>query len=308
MTGYSLNSTLLPHRSEAKLMPSRLYGVHAAVFAGAWDADGAERAVSGAMNAGFDVIEVPVFEPTRIDVRGTASLLEQAGLKATCSLGLPFSADLSSLDENVSRRGIDYLCAAVDVAVGIGSDIVTGVTYGAFGRHEGPLALAGRRASLRGLKRVALYAADRGVSIGLECVNRYESNLLNTAEQALEYLNELASPNVFVHLDSYHVNIEEASPVEAILRCGDKLGYVHVGENHRGALGTGQIDLQLWAGALEKIDYRGIVTFESFSSTIVDSDLSNTLAVWRDTWTDSAHIASDARRTLADTFSLATGS
>lgn len=95
----------------------------------------------------------------------------------------------------------------------------------------------GRANAVSAVRRVARRAADEGVTLGLEVVNRYESNLLNTAEQAVAFLSEVNEPNVKVHLDSYHMNIEERSLRQAVLACGDELGYVHVGESHRGERG-----------------------------------------------------------------------
>ena len=85
-------------------------------------------------------------------------------------------------------------------------------------------------------------AKNMGIIIGLEPVNRYESNLINTASQAMDFIKLSESDNLFIHLDSYHMNIEEASYNESISDCGDKLGYFHIGENHRGYLGTGHIN------------------------------------------------------------------
>ena len=282
-------------------------GIHAAVFVGGWDATSAAHAIRSASAAGYDLIEVPVFTPHDIDVEGTARLLNEAHLAATCSLGLPRDSDISSPDESIARRGVEYLRAAVEVAAGIGSDYVGGVTYGALGRHDAPLPRAGRDASLRGVREVASFAADHGVRLGLECVNRYESNLINTAEQALAYLDELDHSNVVIHLDSYHANIEEADVAAAIVACGDRLGYVHIGENHRGELGKGQIDLTAWADGLERISYGGVITFESFSSAIVDRNLSHTLAIWRDTWTDPHEVARNSRRRLVEAFTADRG-
>ena len=126
-------------------------------------------------------------------------------------------------------------------------------------------------------------------------VNRYETNVLNTAAQASTFVDEIGEPNVKVHLDSYHANIEEESLRRAVLTCGDRLGYVHVGESHRGALGTGTVDfVQLFWG-LAEIGYEGPITFESFSSRVASPDLSNTLCVWRDLWDDGETLARDAR-------------
>ena len=108
-----------------------------------------------------------------------------------------------------------------------------------------------------------------GVTLGLEICNRYETNVVNTARDCLRLADDIGADNVVIHLDTYHMNIEENDFVTPVRDCGDRLGYVHIGENHRGYLGSGHIDFAAFFGALAEIDYRGPLTFESFSSAVV---------------------------------------
>jgi len=130
-------------------------------------------------------------------------------------------------------------------------------------------------------------------------VNRYESNQLNTAAQALEMLDKVNAPNVVVHLDTYHMNIEEDDLVRPVHDVGDRLGYVHIGENHRGYLGSGHLDLTGFFHALADIHYTGPITFESFSSAVVSPTLSSDLAIWRNLWDDGDDLARHARSHIA---------
>jgi D-psicose/D-tagatose/L-ribulose 3-epimerase len=139
-------------------------------------------------------------------------------------------------------------------------------------------------------------AAQSGVEIVLEIVNRFESNLLNTTAQGLKFLRETGRDDVFLHLDTFHMNIEEADPAGAIRLAGDKLTYFHIGENYRGYLGTGTIDFDAIFGALAEIDYDRDIVFESFSRAIVDEGLSLACGIWRDTWTDNDPLAAHAKR------------
>ena len=123
---------------------------------------------------------------------------------------------------------------------------------------------------------------------------RYETNIINTGKEALQFLDDINRPNAFVHLDTYHMNIEEDGMEAAVLECGDRLGYVHIGESHRGYLGSGNVDFDTFFAALKKINYSGPIAFESFSSAVVDPALSNTLCVWRNLWSDSDDLASHA--------------
>jgi len=171
-----------------------------------------------------------------------------------------------------------------------------GVLYSALGKYSGPSSPRARANAARVLRELADAASDKGITLALEYVNRYETNLLNTARDTRAFIAEdMGDPkNVFVHLDSYHAHIEENSMREAVLACGDRLGYVHIGECHRGYLGQGSCDLPGLFRALRDVDYNGPITFESFSSAVVSDDLSNTLAVWRNLWDDSDDLASHA--------------
>jgi hypothetical protein len=101
-----------------------------------------------------------------------------------------------------------------------------------------------------------------GAALGLEAVNHYESNVINTCAQAAQVIKDVGAGNVVVHLDVYHANIEENSIAQAVADCGDHLGYVHVGESHRGYLGTGSADLDGLFQALRQAGYSGTVTFQ----------------------------------------------
>lgn len=109
-------------------------------------------------------------------------------------------------------------------------------------------------------------------------------------------LADINRDNVLVHLDTYHMNIEEVSMAAAVATCGDKLGYVHLGESHRGYMGTGSVDFTGLFRALHDVGYEGPITFESFSSAVVSPDLSNNLCVWRNLWSDSSDLAQHAQK------------
>jgi hypothetical protein len=109
-------------------------------------------------------------------------------------------------------------------------------------------------------------------------------------------MDEVDEPNVVVHADAYHMNIEENDFRTPILAAGDRLGYVHLGENHRGYMGQGHVDFPELFRALVEVGYEGTITFESFSSAVVDEDLSRTLRIWRNVWTDGMDLARSARR------------
>lgn len=282
-------------------------GIHALVWVGGWTEPEARYAIEQTASAGYDLIEIPVLDPASVDAGMTRGLLEEHGLEATCSLGLRFDADVSSSDAEIARRGEDLLDGALAVARGVGSTYLGGVLYSALGKYAAPLTERGRHNCVSALRRLAQKAADAGITLGLEIVNRYETNVVNTTEQALVLLDEIGADNVVVHLDTYHMNIEEPDFATPVRQAGARLGYVHVGENHRGYLGTGTVDFPAFFTALAGHGYDGVVTFESFSSAVVNPQLSSSLAVWRNLWSDGPDLARHAREFVVAGLSAAGG-
>ena len=270
-------------------------GVHALVWVGGWSPEQCEYAVASSAAAGYDLIEIPAFDPSTIDVASTRAALDRHGLKISLSLGLDHDTDINSEDLSCVERGRETLFAALDLARGLEAIYLGGVIFGALGRYTAPTTERARANSAAVIRDLAIDAKAAGIDIGLEFVNRYESNLLNTTQQTLDYIDLVGHDNVYVHADVYHMNIEETDFRTPILACGDRLGYVHVGESHRGYLGTGTIDFDQFFGALRDVGYVGPVTFESFSSAIVDPHLSVRLAIWRNLWSDGADLAASAR-------------
>ena len=207
---------------------------------------------------------------------------------------------ISSADPQVVERGAALLQESLQLTHDIGATILTGALYSAFGKAAHPLTPAGRANVVAVLKDLAVEAAPLGVALGLEICNRYETNVVNTARDCLRLADDIGADNVVIHLDTYHMNIEEKDLATPVIEVGDRLGYVHIGENDRGYLGSGHIDFPAFFGALADIDYRGAITFESFSSAVVARGLSNDLAIWRNLWDDGADLAGHACRYIVD--------
>jgi D-psicose/D-tagatose/L-ribulose 3-epimerase len=270
-------------------------GVHAAVWAGGWSDAECQLAISESRAAGYDYIEIMCFNPAAIDVAATRTRLADAGLDITSSLGLNWDNDLSSDDPAVSGRGEALLNDVIACNAALGSRYVVGVIYSALGKYSRPATARGRAHCVAALQRLARRAAGEGITLGLEVVNRYETNVFNTAAEALKIVREVGEPNLGVHLDTYHMNIEEDDFDEPVRLCGDKLVYVHIGESHRGYLGSGNVDFATFFRVLREVGYAGPIAFESFSSAVVTPELSNTLGVWRNLWTDNRDLARHAK-------------
>ncbi len=269
-------------------------GVHALVWAAGWSHDECERAIAQTAEVGFDLIEVPALDPASIDVHFTRKQLEKHGIGATSSLGLAADTDISSNDPDKTRRGEARLNEAVAMARDIGATHVCGILHSAFQKYAVPTTADGVKRAVDVLRRVAEVAARSDVTLGLEVVNRYESNVLNTASQAVEMCKRIGAPNVKAHLDVYHMNIEESDIAGAIADTGEHLGYFHTGDSHRGYMGSGTVDLAGVFRALVRSGYSGPITFESFSSRVVGQPLEGILGIWRNLWEDGRDLAAHA--------------
>ncbi|RWL96367.1 MAG: sugar phosphate isomerase/epimerase [Mesorhizobium sp.] len=274
-------------------------GIHSFVWSASSAQADLERTLANTKEAGFDLIEFSYLDPADVDIGRLAKSIADLGLGVAISIGLPADGDISSPDKAVAARGVEILNRTVALTRDLGGQKVGGILSTGHGlQTEAPTRDQWNR-SAGTLAKVAETAKAAGVTLNLEIVNRFESNLLNTAAQGLAFIEDTGSDNIFLHLDTFHMNIEEADVGLAIRHAAKKIGYVHIGESHRGFLGTGSIDFAAIFDALTAIGYSDDLSFESFSSEIVDEKLSRKTAIWRNLWTDNMELARHARRFIA---------
>jgi D-psicose/D-tagatose/L-ribulose 3-epimerase len=270
-------------------------GVHALVWVGSWSESDCTTAIRSSAELGYDFIEIPLLNPYGFPVPFTRARLEEHKLGATASLGLSAATDISSEDTETVRRGEDLLNTAVSVVRDLGATHFCGVIHSALQKYMQPRTERGVANVIEVLRRVAEKAQSSSITVGIEVVNRYETNIVNTGAEVVALMDRIGQPNVFAHLDTYHMNIEEGFVGKAIEDCGNRLGYFHIGESHRGCLGTGTVNFSEVFRSLARIGYDGPIAFESFSSAVVDPVLSNMLGVWRNLWSDGYDLARHAK-------------
>jgi D-psicose/D-tagatose/L-ribulose 3-epimerase len=207
-------------------------GVHALVWVGDTSPASVEYAIRKTRDAGFDLLEFSLHDSLNLDVAQARTHLADAGLTVACSRGLAFDADVSSDDPTIVERGEKLLHDSLAITADLGGTHFTGALYSALGKYNHPLTDGGRRNVVSVLRGLAREARSRGITLGLEICNRYETNVINTARQALTLADDIGEDNVLIHLDTYHMNIEEDDLVRPVHTVGDRLGYVHIGENH----------------------------------------------------------------------------
>jgi D-psicose/D-tagatose/L-ribulose 3-epimerase len=252
------------------------FGVHTSMWTMNWDREGAERAVTGALQYGVDFIEIPMLRPHEVDTAHTRALLEKSGLRALCSLGLP-EAQWPTHDVD---GAITYLKLALDKTKALGGEALSGVTYGGIGQRSGlPPSEAELDAVARTLAPAAAHAKAIGLKFGIEPVNRYENHLINTGWQARDMIERVGSDAIFIHLDTYHMNIEEKGAGNGILDAREHLGYIHLSESDRGTPGEGTCDWDEIFATLAAIGFKGGLAMESFIN--MPPEIAYGLSVWR---------------------------
>ncbi|WP_408898289.1 sugar phosphate isomerase/epimerase family protein [Nocardioides sp. R1-1] len=231
---------------------------------------------------GFDAVELPLESPGDLDGPATAAALAATGLTPYVVGAMAPGRDLVAAPAATVSATQDYLRACVDFAAAIGAGSVCGPFYAATGRtwRMTPAQRAEAYDEWRGhLAPVVDHAAARGVRIGIEPLNRYETSLVNTVDQALEALGPLLGPHLGLALDTYHLNIEERSSADAVRRAGRSLLHLQVCGSDRGAPGGDQTDWPALLAALDEVGYEGPLTIESFTPD--NAAIAVAASVWR---------------------------
>lgn len=252
------------------------FGVHTSMWTMSWNAEGAARAIAAAKASGMDFIEIALLDPASVDTDLGRRLLTEAGFPAVCSLGMPESCRPS----NNPEAAVAFLTLALEKTAALGAEALTGVVYGGIGERSGypPTQTELDNVALA-LERAAKIAKSHGLDLGIEPVNRYESHLINTAAQAVAMIERIGAENMFLHLDTYHMNIEERGVGNGIIVGRDHLQYIHLSESDRGTPGQGNCDWDEIFATLAAVGFDGGLAMESFIN--MPPEIAHGLSVWR---------------------------
>jgi D-psicose/D-tagatose/L-ribulose 3-epimerase len=230
---------------------------------------------------GFDGVELFLSPEEPASLQPIKQILDRAHLERTTCSVLPREANLVSPDAELRARAVEYLKTCVARTAEMDARLICGPMYASLGVMTGSRRTADEWSrAVDGLEQVARYAHHLGVVMCLEPLNRFETYFLNTLEDAAQLVREIGAPNLKVHFDTFHANIEEKNPAAALRAISNELGHVHISENDRGIPGTGHND---WRGvllALKDIHYDGWLTIESFAQP--EPGLAAAAAIWRD--------------------------
>jgi D-psicose/D-tagatose/L-ribulose 3-epimerase len=256
----------------------RPIGIHLSYWQTEWAQD-VLPFIERARDAGFDGVEFPMLQPETMDLAALKEELDANGLRATCGTGLNLTTDITHPDPSVRRAGIAHLQACLEGAAALGSPVLGGVTYAPWSYFPPGDPRPYRQRCVESLREAGKIADDVGVTLCLEVLNRFEGYLLNTVQQGLGLLAEVNSPHLKLHVDTFHLNIEEQDIAEAIRAAGAQLGHFHCSENNRQRPGTGHIPWTAIGLALNEIGYTGWIVMESFVRPA--GEVGRTLSIWR---------------------------
>lgn len=261
-------------------------GVHFGYFNRDWNTDFIKR-IEQVKKIGLDILEVapaPLLALTKFQRDEIAAAAKANDIELTFSVGLSANQDLASEDEEIRKNGIKFTTDTFQIMSEMGGKTYSGVDIAAWNKifMEGITDKSATwERSISAVKEIMQVAEDKGITFAVEVVNRYESSLVNTAEEAVKYVDEVGSPNCKILLDTYHMNIEEDSFAGAIKLVGNRLGHFHVGEsNRRPPCENGKMPWNEITNALKEIDYQGAIVMEPFIK--MGGEVGRDIKVWRD--------------------------
>lgn len=252
---------------------------------------------------GYDFVEIPVEDPSLIDGHLVKSALKENGLKAVvCGVFGP-TKDLTSDNVELHRNCFDYIRQCFELCNVWDSNFLAGPMYSSVGKARMVPSEQRRiewERAVTNIGKVSKMAEEQDLFIALEPLNRFESDLINTADDVMRLIKDVNHSSTKVLLDGFHMAIEEPNIEKAILTVGDKLIHVQVSENYRGTPGTGQTQWNDFKSGLEKIGYKGVISIESFTPDI--KELAGAVCIWKHLAPSQDAFASDGLSFLKKTF------
>jgi D-psicose/D-tagatose/L-ribulose 3-epimerase len=278
----------------------RSVGIGLMYWANTWS-DNQLPFLTKARQAGLDVAEISLLKGGDIDVAAYREALNRLGVQPYCIMGLNPATDITSPDPNIQRAGIEYIKRALEAVEKLGSPILCGLPYIQWNYFPTGGDFQGYRdRCAEALGEVARTAADHNVTICLEIINRFETFIFNTVADGLTFLKQVDHPSIKLHLDTYHMNMEEDHIADAIRLAGDQLGHFHCVDSNRKLPGKGHIQWSEIRQALDDVGYDGMLGVEAFP--LPDTETGRSVNTWRllvdDLDTDASAAAAFLREKL----------
>ncbi len=232
---------------------------------------------------GFDILELAVEDPDLIEVKVVKEILNENGLEAIVCGAFGPNRNISSSNPDIRENARQYILWLIDAAAQLGSATICGPMYSAVGKDhiDDPVERGEEwQRAVSGIKEMAEIAQKKNVKLAMEPLNRFETDMLNVVSQGLQFIEETGMDNVGLHLDSFHMHLEEKNSADAIRKAGNKVFHFHACENDRGVPGTGQVRWNEIAKALKDVNYQGPVVIESFTNQV--KEIARAVCIWRE--------------------------
>jgi D-psicose/D-tagatose/L-ribulose 3-epimerase len=275
------------------------FGVNGWVWTSPVNTQAFEELAPKVRKMGFDLFEFGIESTSDLDYARAATVAKDNGLAVSVCAAMGPDRDLIHEDAGIRQSGMDYVRHCIDAASTLGAANVVGPLYSAVGRTWQQTADERRRDTdllVDQLKKLSAQAADKGVTLCVEPLNRFETSFLNLASQAIEVVDRVGNPACGLLLDTFHMNIEEKSIGEALRAAGPRLKHVHGCENDRGAPGSGHVPWDEVGDALKAVGYDGPVVIESFTSKV--KTIARAAAIWRSFETSQDALAENGLKFL----------
>ncbi|HID20959.1 MAG TPA: sugar phosphate isomerase/epimerase [Planctomycetaceae bacterium] len=242
---------------------------------------------------GYDGVELPIFNFDTAKFESLGRKLDELGLGRSAVTVCTGDANPIAESPSVRQAAVDRLKQAIDCCQAAGSSMLCGPIHSALGEFtgRGPTPEEWQRGQ-ETLAQVADYAQQADVTLVIEYLNRFECYFLNCAEDCVRFVREIGHPNVKMMYDTFHANIEEKNPAQAIRTCSDQLVHVHISENDRSTPGEGGVDWDATFNTLKEIDYDGWLVVEAFGLAL--PDLAAATKIWRRMFPSEDHLAKNA--------------
>ncbi|MEI3865588.1 sugar phosphate isomerase/epimerase family protein [Microbacterium sp. CCNWLW134] len=265
-----------------------------------------EQALPALVDLGIHRVVLPPLDPAATDARRMRDAFERWEVSPITIAGQAPGADVSSPDLDERAAGVAALRRALRLTAELGGDQMNGVPYGLFGSPGAPVPRQRVDEAARLVGQVADEAADLGIVMTFEVLNRYETSMVNTAAQAMRFAEASGSENLRIHLDTFHMAVEESDLEGAIRLALPRLSYLELGQSGRGALSGGAVDIpQIVRQALDD-GYRGRFGVEAFSRTVLAEPVADMLAIWRAPYGDGVELMRDALRVIRSGWAVST--
>ena len=259
------------------------FGVNSFVWVSPCTTEAVKELAPKVKSMGFDILEIACENPELLDVQTIKEALAQNNLTGIiCGVFGP-DRNICSFDPGIRANALKYILWLIDAAVAVGSEVVAGPMYSSVGKAHLEDREARRKEwelAVKEIRAIADNAGPKGIKLALEPLNRFETDMINTASQGLMFINNVGRGNVGLHLDTFHMHLEEKSSPDAIRQAGDKIFHFHACENDRGVPGTGQVHWYKIASALKSVNYPGPVVIESFTSQV--KEIARAVNIWRE--------------------------